>query len=99
MSKSLKENKMNLSTSLSWNQSRTNGVSQGSVTSLRLGGRYTLKEKHNFNLNLTGVNRSVPESEDTASSDFTEITVTLGYSYSFSKSNFFTNQQNETKDK
>ncbi|MEM9338149.1 MAG: hypothetical protein AAGA66_05430 [Bacteroidota bacterium] len=94
--KSLKENKMNISAGLSWNQSRTGGVSQGSVASLRLGGRYLWKEKHNFNLNLTTVNRSVPGTETSSASDFTEITATLGYSYSFSKSNFFTNQSKET---
>jgi hypothetical protein len=87
-SKSLKENKMNLTAGVSWNQSRTNRVPQGSVTSLRLGGRYVLREKHNLNLGITTVNRSTPSSE-MAASNFTEFTATLGYSYSFSKSNFF----------
>ncbi len=99
LSKSLLENKMNLSGSISWNQSRTNGVSQGSVTSLRLGGRYILKEKHNINLNIAAVNRLVPGSDSAAGSDFTELTATLGYVYSFSKSNFFSNQSKESSGK
>ncbi|MCP4460159.1 MAG: hypothetical protein GY816_19370 [Cytophagales bacterium] len=90
-SKSLKENKMNLSAGASWNQSRTDGKSQGSVASLRLGGRYVLKEKHNFNLGITTVKRSTKSSE-TAASNFTEFTATLGYSYSFSKSDFFSKE-------
>lgn len=96
LSRSLLENKMNVSGSLSWNQSRTNGDSQGSVTSIRIGGRYTMREKHNFNLNLTTVNRSTPDTESSTATDFTEITATLGYSYSFSKSNFFNNKSKET---
>lgn len=89
VSKSLKENKMNVSGSVSWNQSRTNGASQGSVTSLRVGGRYQWKEKHHFNLGLTTVNRIAPARETTEEVNFTEITCTLGYSYSFSKGSFF----------
>lgn len=96
VSKSLLENKMNLSGALSWNQSRTNSVSQGSVGSFRLGSRYQLKEKHNFNLNLTVVNRTSPTSE-TQGANYTELTATLGYSYSFSKSNFFSSSS-ENKD-
>lgn len=92
VSKGLLENKMNLSAGFSWNQSRMNGDSQGSVSSLRLGGRYTLKERHNFNLNITTVNRSVPGGETVSASNFTEFTGTLGYSYSFSKNNFFGKQ-------
>lgn len=87
-SKSLKDNKMNLTAGASWNQSRTNRIAQGSVASVRFGGRYVVKEKHNLNLGITTVNRTTPASE-VAAANFTEFTATLGYSYSFSKSNFF----------
>ncbi|MEM9337884.1 MAG: hypothetical protein AAGA66_04095 [Bacteroidota bacterium] len=98
-SKSLMENKANVSASLSWNQSRTNGISNGSVTSFRIGGRYLLKERHNLNLNVTTVNRSFPENEATVNTDYTELTATLGYSYSFNRSNLFSKERKAATEK
>ncbi|MEM7109481.1 MAG: hypothetical protein AAF519_14745 [Bacteroidota bacterium] len=81
--KALSDNKLNFSGSASWNQSRSNGTAQGSISSLRSALRYLLKEKHNFNLGVVIVHRENPATETTDASGFTEFTTTIGYTYSF----------------
>jgi len=80
INKSMMDRKMRLTLSSSWNESFTNGKQINRVVNVRASGGYTLKKRHNFNLNIVVVNR---ESKGENAQAFLEFTGTLGYSYSF----------------
>ena len=80
--KSLKDNKLAVSGTLSYNNSRLNGTLTSRVVNLRLGGNYTLLEKHQFTLNVTSVDRFTPSNDNIAK--FRELVAELGYNYNFS---------------
>lgn len=78
------DKKLSTNGSLSYNNSYLNSALGSSVTNLRLSGMYTLKEKHQFDLNVTALNRFNPNSE--LQQRFSELTIQFGYSYNFSLS-------------
>ncbi|MGL1889825.1 MAG: hypothetical protein OCD76_25145 [Reichenbachiella sp.] len=80
--KSIGGKKVSIMGSLSYNVSETNDRLNSSVLNLRLGAMYSLKEKHQFNLNVTAVNRYTPKNEE--QHQFRELVAELGYSYNFS---------------
>jgi hypothetical protein len=83
VSKSLMDKKMRITGSCSANNSYTSGALTNTVMTFRASGGYTMKQKHNLNLNLVTLNRTVKQ--ENGSDDFNEFTATLGYSYSFGK--------------
>ena len=68
--------------SSSYNSSFSNGDNTANILNVRSSGSYSIKKKHNINLGLVMVNRQ--SRRESATSDFTEFTATLGYSYNFS---------------
>ncbi|SMG09479.1 hypothetical protein SAMN05661096_00219 [Marivirga sericea] len=68
--------------SSSYNSSFSNGDNTANILNIRSSGSYSIKKKHNINLGLAMVNRQ--SKRESATSDFTEFTATLGYSYNFS---------------
>jgi hypothetical protein len=81
LSKAMLDKKLRLSTAASMNNTYTGGTMRNQVFSLRGNASYSIKQKHNLNLSLVGLNRSTKQESGTT--DFTEFTGTLGYSYSF----------------
>lgn len=81
VAKSLFDKKLRVSGAYSMNNTFTNQSLVNRVHSIRGNASYSVKQKHNFNLSLVGLNRVVKQ--ESGSSDFTEFTGTLGYSYSF----------------
>ncbi|NMH85953.1 TonB-dependent receptor [Flavivirga algicola] len=77
--KSFFDKSLRTSGSLSYNQSHVDSKKQSEVANLRLGGNYSLKKKHNFNLNLLTQYR-----KNNASSQV-EFTAILGYNYILDK--------------
>jgi hypothetical protein len=67
---------------LSYNNSYLNSALGSRVTNFRLAANYTWKEKHQFDLNLTRLDRFSPQRE--SQQRFNELTVQFGYSYNFS---------------
>lgn len=78
VSKQFFEKKLRTGLSSSYNQSLTNGISQGSVLNFRTNANYTLKAKHNFSLNGLALFRNTAGRDQNQ-----DFTITLGYSYSF----------------
>ncbi|NJN28765.1 MAG: hypothetical protein HC819_23680 [Cyclobacteriaceae bacterium] len=74
------EKTLRTTASIAWNQAYINEELTSSIVNFRVNASYNLKKKHNLNLSLVALNKS-----ETAEGrpDFTEYTVTLGYSYSF----------------
>ncbi|WP_299182381.1 hypothetical protein [uncultured Aquimarina sp.] len=72
------DKKLRTGFSASYNQSLSNGTSQGNVTNFRANAGYVYKEKHNLNLNALALFRN-----NTSTASANDFTVTLGYSYSF----------------
>ncbi|WP_299432835.1 hypothetical protein [uncultured Aquimarina sp.] len=72
------DKKLRTGFSVSYNESLTNGDSQGNVMNFRANAGYVYKEKHNINLNALTLLRNTANTS--SNNDFT---VTLGYSYSF----------------
>ncbi|MDH7445508.1 hypothetical protein [Aquimarina sp. 2201CG14-23] len=72
------DKKLRTGLSASYNESLTNGDSQGNVMNFRANASYVYKEKHNLNLNALTLFRNTANTS--SNNDFT---VTLGYSYSF----------------
>lgn len=68
--------------SSSFNSSFANGENTASILNVRANSSYSIKKKHNVNLGLVMVSRQ--SRRESAASDFTEFTATLGYSYNFS---------------
>jgi len=79
--KSLRDNKVSLTGTLSYNNSQANGVLASRVVNLRMGANYVLLEKHQFNLNVTAVNRFSPQNE--TQQRYREYVAELGYNYNF----------------
>ncbi len=79
--KSLRDNKVSLMGTLSYNNSQANGVLASRVVNLRMGANYVLLEKHQFNLNVTAVNRFSPQNE--TQQRYREYVAELGYNYNF----------------
>ncbi|MFZ6010922.1 MAG: hypothetical protein ACOYXT_11310 [Bacteroidota bacterium] len=79
--KSLLDKKLRISGSCSANNTYVDGSVTNKIISLRVNGGYTIKQKHNLNLSMVGLNRTIKQ--ETGGGDFTEFTATLGYSYSF----------------
>ncbi|MEH0153362.1 hypothetical protein V6R21_04400 [Limibacter armeniacum] len=75
------DKKLKTRTSLSYNQSMQDGETQGTVISWRLGASTSIKKAHNLNFNTVLLNRETNGENKQA---FTELTITLGYSYRFS---------------
>ncbi|MEX0274624.1 MAG: hypothetical protein AB3N16_09625 [Flavobacteriaceae bacterium] len=63
--------------SSSYNTSFTNGNQQNQVYNFRLGGNYTLLERHNLSLNILNLLRTASGDQNN------DLTVTFGYSYAF----------------
>lgn len=82
VSKSFFQKKLKTIFSSSMNNSYSNNVRLNRVMNFRLTGTYSTKKKHNLNLSMIMVNRNT-SSVESATTDFTEFTTTLGYSYSF----------------
>ncbi|UXP33664.1 hypothetical protein N6H18_06820 [Reichenbachiella agarivorans] len=80
--KTLGEKKASVMGSISYNVSETNDKLNSSVLNLRLGGNYALREKHQFNLNITAVNRYTPNND--TQRQFREFVAELGYNFNFS---------------
>jgi hypothetical protein len=76
------DRKLSTNATVSYNNAYMNNVLSSRVTNIRLTGSYTLKEKHQFDLNLTRVNRFSARSE--SQQRFSELTIQIGYSYNFS---------------
>jgi hypothetical protein len=76
------EKQLSTSATISYNNAYMNNSLTSRVTNFRLSANYTLKEKHQFDLMATQINRFSPRSE--AQQRFNEITVQVGYSYNFS---------------
>ncbi len=83
ISKSLLEKKLRTTLSASWNETRSSGAKLNEVVNIRATGGYSIKKKHNINLSVIGVKRSVFKEQGTSS--FEELTGTLGYAYNFGK--------------
>ena len=81
MRKAFMDNKLASSLTLSFNTAKTNGQLASRVINLRLGSNYTLKEAHQFSLNVTALNRFTPQNE--AASRFSEFVTEFGYNYNF----------------
>ncbi len=77
--KSFFDKSLRTSGSLSYNQSHVDGKKQSEVANLRLGGYYSLKKKHNFNLNLLTQYR---KNNNDPQVEFTAI---FGYNYILDK--------------
>lgn len=82
ISQSYLEKLLRVTLSSSYNSSFSENSNTGNILNLRLNGSYKIKKKHNINLGLVMVNRQ--SNRETATSDFTEFTATLGYNYNFS---------------
>ena len=78
--KSFFERKLRATLSASYNTAYSNGDKQNRAMVVRTGGTYSLKKKHNFNLNLVTSNRKRLINNSYAVTDFT---ATLGYSFNF----------------
>jgi hypothetical protein len=76
------ERKLSTNATFSYNNAYLNNALTSRVTNLRLSGNYTWREKHQFDLNLTRVNRFSARSE--TQQRFSELTIQFGYSYNFS---------------
>ncbi len=76
------DKKLSTTASLSYNNSYLNSALSGSVTNIRAAANYTIQEKHQFDLNVTALQRYSPQRE--TEQRFSELTVQLGYSYNFS---------------
>ncbi|MEM9338419.1 MAG: hypothetical protein AAGA66_06795, partial [Bacteroidota bacterium] len=81
MRKAFMDNKLASSLTFSFNTARTNGQLSSRVINLRLGSNYTLKETHQFSLNVTALNRFSPQNE--TASQFSEFVTEFGYNYNF----------------
>jgi hypothetical protein len=79
--KSFLEKKLSTTITFSINNAYTNNQLTNRVANLRSALNYTLLEKHQFTLNLTGVNRFSPQNEEQRK--FSEFTAQMGYSYNF----------------
>ena len=83
VSKLFFEKTLRTTASLAWNQAYVNEELTNSIINFRINASYNLKKKHSFNLSMVTLNKS--ETTE-ARPNFTEFTVTLGYSYSFATS-------------
>ena len=81
VNKSFFDKKLKLSTSTSYNQSKTNGTRTGQFMNFRVASTYTLKKKHHLQASLIIVNRQTTSS--TQEKKFTEYTGSISYNYSF----------------
>lgn len=79
--KSIDSKDISLMASVSYNVSEVNNKLNSTVLNFRLGANYTLVEKHQFNLNVTAVNRYTPQNE--TQQQYQELVAELGYSYNF----------------
>lgn len=78
------DRKLSSNLSVSFNNSYNNGALTSKVANLRLSGNYTFKEKHQFSLNVTGINRfTAGQDENRVEMRFREFTFQFGYNYSF----------------
>ena len=80
--KSFLDNKMSTHLTSSYNNAKVNGSLASRIFNLRLGGSYTLKDAHQFSINMTGISRFSPKNE--TSPMFREFVAEVGYSYHFS---------------
>ena len=83
VNRSFLDKKLRATASVSKNESYNNGIHINSVLNGRLMGSVTIKKKHNLNLSMVVVNRS--NKVEGGAKSFTELTGTLGYSYSFGR--------------
>ena len=81
LNRSFFEKKLKATTSISKNDSYTNGTHLSTVTIGRISATTTLHKKHNLNLGLVFVKRD--SKVENGAQSFNEFTATLGYAYSF----------------
>jgi hypothetical protein len=79
--KSFFDRKLSTNATISYNNSFVNNELTSKVINLRLSGNFTLKKKHQFDLQVAGINRYSARSE--IPEHFTELTVQIGYAYNF----------------
>ncbi|UZO79832.1 outer membrane beta-barrel family protein [Aquimarina sp. ERC-38] len=75
-SKQFFEKRLRTTGSVSYNQNRNNGLKEGEITNFRISSNYSLKKKHNLNLNFLSQFRK-------GTTNTTDFTATLGYTYIF----------------
>lgn len=68
--------------SVSYNTSKLDGTTTASIWNTRLGASYVLKDKHQFSLNVTALDRTSVQNE--ATTQLRELVGEFGYSYNFS---------------
>lgn len=81
VSKALKDRKLRLTLSTSYNSTSLEGKRQNSIVNMRGNASYLVAEKHNFGFSLMTVSRNTII--ESGPNSFTEYTGTLSYSYSF----------------
>lgn len=79
VSRSFLEKKLRASFSMNYVRTLINGIVSNGIAASRLGGVLKIKKHHNLNLNVSVLHRSLK------SDNSIELTMMLGYSYSFSK--------------
>lgn len=80
------ERKLSTNLSLSVNNSYNSGELTSRVANVRFAGNFSVKEKHQLALNLTGISRfsvSNTGQENQIETRFKEFTIQFGYNYSF----------------
>ncbi|MEL6561882.1 MAG: hypothetical protein AAFQ94_27090 [Bacteroidota bacterium] len=80
------ERKLSTNFSLSANNSYNDGEVTSRVANMRFAGSLSVKEKHQFALNLTGISRFSTNNSgqsDATETRFQEFTIQFGYNYSF----------------
>lgn len=83
VSKTFLEKTLRTMLSLAWNQTNVNEKATSNIINFRINATYNLKKKHNFNLSMVALNKT-DKVQDRG--NFTEYTLTMGYSYSFATS-------------
>jgi hypothetical protein len=69
--------------SYSYNTSKTGNVNNGNITNYRIGGGYSFKKQHNFNISVLYQKRNM-ESLNVKSGNKEVYAITFGYAYNFS---------------
>ena len=86
LSRSFFQRKFRTTLTSAYNHAYSNGVNVNVVFNTRWNGVLTVRNKHNINISAVMVKRITPS--DGGGKSFTEFTATVGYAYSFGKTNF-----------
>lgn len=80
--KTMLDRKFTANLTLSYNTAFVNDKRTSEITNIRLSSSYSLKDKHQFDLSMSKINRSTSGAE--SASTIGEVTIQFGYSYNFS---------------